>query len=220
MANTQYNLLDDDGTLFLVNYIFTKLKNSPLNTNTTYTLSKNDVTKKYVLTGSDGTSTSVDFFEYAKATASADGLMSKEDFSKLANIASGAQVNIIEKVKVNGTELTVDTTDKSVNVVVITESTVDSKIATAIAGITAVHFEKVQTLPASGSSNVIYLLPKSPSQTGNIYEEYIWIDNAWEKIGETVIDLSNYVQYSDISLITNAELTDIVDDAYTDVFGS
>ena len=173
MANTQYNLLDDDGTLFLVNYIFTKLKNSPLNTNTTYTLSKDDVTKKYVLTGSDGTSTSVDFFEYAKATASADGLMSKEDFSKLANIASGAQVNIIEKVKVNGTELTVDTTDKSVNVVVITESTVDSKIATAIAGITAVHFEKVQTLPATGSSNVIYLLPKSPSQTGNVYEEYI-----------------------------------------------
>ena len=36
---------------------------------------------------------------YSKATASADGLMSKEDFSKLDGIESGAQVNAITGVK-------------------------------------------------------------------------------------------------------------------------
>lgn len=47
------------------------------------------------------------------ATAEKDGFMSKEDFSKLAGIDAGAQVNVIEAVKVDGTAL--DVSDKSVN---------------------------------------------------------------------------------------------------------
>ena len=39
------------------------------------------------------------------ATAEKDGFLSKEDFSKLAGIAAGAQVNKIESVKVDGTAL-------------------------------------------------------------------------------------------------------------------
>ena len=48
------------------------------------------------------------------ATSEKDGLMSKEDFNKLTNIETGAQVNKIESIKVNGTELAI--TDKSVNI--------------------------------------------------------------------------------------------------------
>lgn len=47
------------------------------------------------------------------ATAEKDGFMSKEDFSKLAGIEAGAQANIIESVKVDGTALEIS--DKSVN---------------------------------------------------------------------------------------------------------
>lgn len=43
-----------------------------------------------------------------------DGFLSKEDFKKLKGIAAGAQVNVIETVKVNGQALT--PTDKAVNV--------------------------------------------------------------------------------------------------------
>ena len=43
-----------------------------------------------------------------KASASQDGLMSKEDFSKLSGIEAGAEENVIETVKVNGTALTPD----------------------------------------------------------------------------------------------------------------
>lgn len=50
-----------------------------------------------------------------KATAEQDGIMTKEDFSKLAGIASGAQVNVIESVKVDGTALTPDA-NKAVNI--------------------------------------------------------------------------------------------------------
>ena len=44
MANTLYNLLDDDGVLFLVNYMFQKLASSPLTANTTYSISINSST--------------------------------------------------------------------------------------------------------------------------------------------------------------------------------
>jgi hypothetical protein len=42
----------------------------------------------------------------------------------------------------------------------------------AISGLTGFHFEIVQALPQTGESNVIYLVLKSSSETGNIYTEY------------------------------------------------
>lgn len=51
----------------------------------------------------------------------------------------------------------------------------------------------VETLPASGQPMVIYMVAKSASQTNNAYDEYIWTAaGAWEKIGDTEIDLSGY----------------------------
>ena len=51
----------------------------------------------------------------------------------------------------------------------------------------------MQILPTTGESNVLYLVPKSTSQTSNYYDEYVYANNNWEKIGDTEIDLSNYV---------------------------
>lgn len=48
------------------------------------------------------------------ATTTKEGLMSSEDKAKLDGIATGAQVNVIESVKVDGSPLTV--TDKSVDI--------------------------------------------------------------------------------------------------------
>ena len=59
------------------------------------------------------------------------------------------------------------------------------------------RFEYVATLPTTDiKTNVIYLVPKSPSQTSNVKDEYINLDgttSGWEKIGDTDIDLSGYV---------------------------
>lgn len=54
------------------------------------------------------------------ASASQDGLMITTDKSKLDGIAQGAQVNVIEKISVNGTALT--PTSKSVNITVPTNN--------------------------------------------------------------------------------------------------
>lgn len=54
------------------------------------------------------------------------------------------------------------------------------------------HFEIYATLPATGDGSVLYLI--GPTGTGSDkYEEYVWANDAWTKIGDTTIDLSGYV---------------------------
>ena len=57
---------------------------------------------------------------YGNATSETAGLMSASDKTKMDTIASGAQVNVIEKVSVNGTEKTV--TNKGVDISVPTNN--------------------------------------------------------------------------------------------------
>ena len=56
--------------------------------------------------------------------------------------------------------------------------------------------------PSTETMYRIYLVPTS-SISGNIYSEYITIQNGstytWEKIGTTEMDLSNYVTKTDLS---------------------
>ena len=53
--------------------------------------------------------------------------------------------------------------------------------------------EVVTELPETGESNVIYLVPKQDTSTDNIFDEYLWVNNDWELIGSTGIDLSDYI---------------------------
>lgn len=139
--------------------------------------------------------------------------------TKLGGIASGAQVNVLEKVKVNNVEQTI--TSKAVNITVPTNnnqltngagyqtaSDVTTAINTALAGITSISYQVVSSLPATGEAGVIYLVANSGTSP-NVYDEYIWVNNAFEKIGTTAVDLSNYMQFSDMVPLTNTEITNI-----------
>lgn len=74
-------------------------------------------------------------------------------------------------------------------------SQVTTAINAAIAGISGISFEIVQTLPATGDSGTIYLVPAGQSTTGDIYVEWIYLNNAWEKLGTTAVDLTGMVSY-------------------------
>lgn len=51
----------------------------------------------------------------------------------------------------------------------------------------------VETLPTQDiSTTTIYLVPSQDPQTANSYDEFIYVNNNWEQIGSTAIDLSNY----------------------------
>lgn len=52
----------------------------------------------------------------------------------------------------------------------------------------------VEALPVSSIDEyTIYMIPASSSTTNDVYDEYMYVDNAWEKIGNTAVDLTDYV---------------------------
>lgn len=68
-----------------------------------------------------------------------------------------------------------------------------------------VSFSFVASLPATGTSNIIYFV--SNTGTGNNrYDEYVWdaTNSKFEKIGEMNIDLSAYVRKEDIDISLNS----------------
>lgn len=85
-----------------------------------------------------------------------------------------------------------------------TSKQVQDAITSAIGGIGGFKFEIVENLPATGSSNVIYLKLKANSSEGNIYTEYAYINSKWEVIGDTSVSLD---------FLTNAEIGQIWTDA-------
>lgn len=90
-----------------------------------------------------------------------------------------------------------------------TASQVTSAINSALADITGISFEVVTSLPSTGAAGTIYLISNSGSGT-NTYDEYIYVNNKWEMIGTTNVDLSSYWNTSNLTAITNAEIDTIL----------
>lgn len=67
-------------------------------------------------------------------------------------------------------------------------------------------FQIVSELPATGVANKIYLVPSSNPETQNALDEYVWIDNAWEKIGAVSVDLSNYFNKTEINSMLESKV--------------
>lgn len=56
----------------------------------------------------------------------------------------------------------------------------------------AVKMQVVDTLPATGETDTIYLVKKSNPGEQNLYDEYVYANGAWEHIGDTSVDLTDY----------------------------
>lgn len=148
-----------------------------------------------------------------------DRLMTAAEGTKLSGIAEGAQVNVIETLKVGGVAQTVS--DKAVNVPIATASGLGVvKIGTGLS-VTAeglvtadvqLHFEVFDELPTASEDykNTIALVKKTG--TGNdVYNEYVCVQDAtteewaWELIGSTAFVL-NIVQDASGIKINNTAL--------------
>lgn len=136
----------------------------------------------------------------------------KTTFAKTSDLAtvatSGSYNDLTDKPTIpEGSDLTGYATETWVgNQGYQTSSDVQSAINTALSGITGVKFEVVNSLPATGNAGTIYLIQKATTATGNIYTEWIYVNSDWEILGDTTVDLSGYVQTSDLVAITNAEI--------------
>lgn len=155
-----------------------------------------------------------------KVTKETGKSLTSNDFTnallaKLNAIESGAQVNLIEKILVNGVE--VAPSNKAVALTVMTntvenlvnyykksetysQAEVDQLISQISGGIT---LEVVEELPETGiSTSTIYLIEAGE----NVYTQYLFssVDNEWKILGSTTVDLSNYY--------TKAQVNALLDD--------
>ena len=56
----------------------------------------------------------------------------------------------------------------------------------------------IEELPTTDISTTTVYLKKIGDEAGNMYAEYIYVNNAWEKLGEQSVNLSDYAKKTDI----------------------
>lgn len=85
----------------------------------------------------------------------------------------------------------------------------NTAIGEAIGQINSFDMAVVQTLPTQDiSTHTIYLVPKT-GETNDVYDEYVYINNAWEMVGNTQIDLNDYALKSELP----TKVSDLTDDS-------
>lgn len=119
------------------------------------------------------------------------------------------------KAKIDAMAVTIDSAVTSDGTNAVSGKAVYDFVTAAIADITGFHAEIVTELPAVGQTNILYLVAKSSAASGDGYDEYLYINGAWERVGSTDIDLSGYVQASEMHAITNTEITAIVNQVWS-----
>ena len=80
----------------------------------------------------------------------------------------------------------------------------------AVAG--ALHREIVESLPTTDiDPNTIYMILSGTSATENVYNEFMYVNNAWELIGTSATDLTNYYTKGDVDglLVLKANASDL-----------
>lgn len=140
-------------------------------------------------------------------TISATGKTDTVEFVAGSNVtltpnASGKTITVSVTVPTKLSELANDknfidsTVSNLTNYYLKAETYTQTEVNNLIGQIKTIQIVVVDNLPTTGESNKIYLVPKSGSESNNSYYEYIWVSNTskFEKIGDTEIDLSNYLQ--------------------------
>ena len=106
----------------------------------------------------------------------------------------------LSKIKLNGTAYNLKDAWARDNLQ--TAANVNSLIAAAIGDITSFETDVVSTLPATGVKGTFYFVRSEGGSGNNIYNEFLWVNNSWEKIGELntgTIDLDGYLKDTDIA---------------------
>lgn len=170
--------------------------------------------------------------------------LSTEDFttallSKLNGIAAGANSVEWTQTQASGTKIaeitinggtpidiyvptgqtiTIDSVMSSTSENAVQNKVIKQYVDDAVGSVVSIEFRTVNELPVTGENGVIYLVPNGTSTGQNRKDEYVWIasESRFEKIGTTDIDLSGYVQSTDLAEITTSD----IDTMFNTVFGS
>lgn len=146
------------------------------------------ITKSSDITGNAATAT--------KATQDASGNVITSTYAKIASPTF------------TGTPKAPTASEGNNSTQIATTAFVTKAISSAVGGITSISYQIVASLPETGAAGVIYLIAHQHG-TSDSYDEYIWTGTAFEKIGNTDVDLSGYLKKTDMAAITNEEIDEI-----------
>ena len=95
------------------------------------------------------------------------------------------------------------------NTISTTTTWSSSKIVSELAN-AGFDVQVVQELPATGEAHTLYFVPSADPKTQNIYDEYLYANNAWEQVGSTAVDMSDYYTKTQVDALL-VDKTDIVE---------
>lgn len=90
-----------------------------------------------------------------------------------------------------------------------------TEIDTMIDGLEGIEFVHVDVLPAEGEPNKIYFVPSAPGSDD--CDEYIWLNNRWELIGHTSIDMSDYYNKTEVDNLLDDKQDALTAGEYIDI---
>lgn len=141
--------------------------------------------------------------EHGIASETKAGFLSAADKKKLDSIAANA----------TSTEISTVIDAASTDLTAASSKAVREYVKAALADFTGFSGEIVESLPETGKTNIIYLVPKSKAEENNVHDEYMWINGAFELLGSTNIDLSGYLKTTDLRSMTNEEIESVFEAA-------
>lgn len=129
----------------------------------------------------------------------------EEEKGKLSTVEMSAQANKIEKINLAGNELFIR--NKTVNIDAYTKKEINDLIKK----IPNFKIEVVTALPTSNIDDATIYLVRGTGSGENMYDEYLHVNNNWERLGgqSQSLDLTNYA--------TKTELPKKVSDLKQDV---
>ena len=220
MADKNSKYLDNNGVL----YFWQKIKEL---------VTKNKVTKTSELTNDSGFITSADVPAGVEASNTVPAMDGEASVGTEVKFARGDHRHPTDTSRASATDLTNHTSNTTIHVTAedktnwngkankattlagygitdaMTAEQITNAINDAIGSVTGISFEVVESLPSTGESGKIYLVAHAHGAKDQ-YDEYIYYNGAWEKIGSTDIDLSNYWSMDNLVAITNGEIDAII----------
>ena len=136
-----------------------------------------------------------------KNNQNVDSFTLNQDSNKSINISVPTKTSDLQ----NDNSFITNTVNNLANYYLKTQTYTQAEVDALIAAIVTLDIQVVATLPTHDiSTTTIYLVPSTDPQAQNIKDEYSYVNNAWEQIGSTAVDLTDYINTSDA--ITAQEL--------------
>ena len=121
--------------------------------------------------------------------------------TQLNNKANTSAIPTLLSQLTNDTGFITNSVSDLINYYTKDQTYTQSEINSMVSAIPKFSIQVVQSLPSSGiSTTTIYLVPKAAS-TNDSYDEYIYVNNTWERIGSTAVDLSDYYTKAQVNAL-------------------